>query len=488
MTMHDRGSGGSAAERPRFHLTPPEGWMNDPNGLVVRDGTFHAFYQHDPDGPRWARMHWGHATSTDMVTWTHQPIAISPDQAGVDDFGCWSGCIVDDSGHATMFYTGVTTASGVRQASICRAMNDGDLGAWSKDPAGPCIAAPPEGIAPDAFRDPFVYRDDQGWVMLVGAGSTDGMGVVLIYRSPDLHAWTLVGDFLSAIDVERADGADGPVWECPQLLRFGATAVLVVSVVDRTPGVRPSHVTAFVGQIVDDRFLVGHAEELGMGPDFYAPAIMVMPDGRRLLFGWVPEDPPHPSSARTWAGCLTFPRTVSITDDGRLDIALATEVSSLRHAQRRYACIALAERRPAWLHEPFGHHFEIAATIEALGAAEVIIELLGAASADPDVRVTFRPDSRVLSVARRGIVSVAGRSSQSARILPVSQDGLFRIRLLVDGSVVEMEVDGRITATFRRPLIGPGGPAVAFSVVGGTARILELLSWTLAAPATSDVL
>lgn len=470
-------------ERPRFHLTPPSGWMNDPNGLVSRDGILHAFYQHDPDGPRWGRMHWGHATSADLVTWTHEPIAISPDPAGIDDFGCWSGCIVDDPGQATMFYTGVTTASGTRQAAICRATNSDDLTTWSKDPANPCVATPPNGIAPDSFRDPFVYQDAGGWVMLVGAGSTEGMGAVLIYRSPDLRAWSYVGPFLSATEVERTDGADGPVWECPQLLRFGTTAVLVVSVVDRTPGVRPSHVMAFIGHIGDDHFVVAHAEELGMGPDFYAPATMVMPDGRQLLFGWVPEDPPHPSSARTWAGSLTFPRIVSVTE-GRVSIALADEVASLRHAQRQYRSIVLGDRTPVWVHEPSGHHFEIAAAIEPLDAGEVIVDLMGADSADPDVRVAFRPDSRILSVARRGIVSVAGRSSQNARVVPASPDGLIHVRLVVDGSVVEMEVDGRMTATFRRPHVGPGLPAVAFSAVGGDARISELLSWRLGAPAS----
>ena len=36
--------------KPRYHITPPTGWMNDPNGLVEYKGLVHVFYQYNPDG------------------------------------------------------------------------------------------------------------------------------------------------------------------------------------------------------------------------------------------------------------------------------------------------------------------------------------------------------------------------------------------------------------------------------------------------------
>ncbi len=120
-----------------------------------------------------------------------------------------------------MFYTGVSLDGETRRATICRAIGDEDLTGWVKDENGPCIAAPPAGIAVDAFRDPFVFRDDRGWSMLVGGGSTDERGTVLLYRSHDLRAWDYVGPFLSSDEIARSDAADGPCWECPQLLSFG---------------------------------------------------------------------------------------------------------------------------------------------------------------------------------------------------------------------------------------------------------------------------
>ena len=62
--------------RPYLHFSPERNWMNDPNGLVYEDGRWHLFFQHNPYGTRWGNMSWGHATSTDLVHWEEQPIAI----------------------------------------------------------------------------------------------------------------------------------------------------------------------------------------------------------------------------------------------------------------------------------------------------------------------------------------------------------------------------------------------------------------------------
>ena len=68
--------------RPQFHFSPEDKWMNDPNGLVYNQGIYHLFYQYYPDDIVWGPMHWGHATSEDLIHWEHQPIALYPDDLG----------------------------------------------------------------------------------------------------------------------------------------------------------------------------------------------------------------------------------------------------------------------------------------------------------------------------------------------------------------------------------------------------------------------
>ena len=68
--------------RPKIHFSPEEGWMNDPNGMVYVDGVYHFFYQKYPYDTSWGPMHWGHATSRDLIHWEHQPIALYPDELG----------------------------------------------------------------------------------------------------------------------------------------------------------------------------------------------------------------------------------------------------------------------------------------------------------------------------------------------------------------------------------------------------------------------
>src|SRR5579863_786898 len=68
--------------RPQYHLLPAHNWMNDPNGPIYFRGRYHMFHQYNPQAAIWGNMNWAHATSTDMIHWQHEPIALSPTPGG----------------------------------------------------------------------------------------------------------------------------------------------------------------------------------------------------------------------------------------------------------------------------------------------------------------------------------------------------------------------------------------------------------------------
>ena len=71
------------------------GWINDPNGLCFYKGLWHVFYQLHPYGTQWGPMHWGHVSSTDMLSWKREPIMFAPSLEQEKDEMC-----IRDSGGA----------------------------------------------------------------------------------------------------------------------------------------------------------------------------------------------------------------------------------------------------------------------------------------------------------------------------------------------------------------------------------------------------
>src|SRR5829696_8845624 len=160
------------AWRPRFHVTGERNWINDPNGPIRHEGVYHLFYQANLDAPSWGRPVWGHVTSTDLVTWTRRPVALSPEPGAPDADGCWSGCTRIVQGRPAIYYTGVVGEDDGRVESVCRAWGSADLLAWERDTANPLVLGPPPQLCSGYHRDPFLWQDDDGWHMLLGGGTS----------------------------------------------------------------------------------------------------------------------------------------------------------------------------------------------------------------------------------------------------------------------------------------------------------------------------
>jgi fructan beta-fructosidase len=306
--------------RPEFHFSPAQGWMNDPNGLVYDDGVYHLFFQHYPDDAIWGPMHWGHATSRDLLTWEERPIALFPDDLGM----IFSGSIVIDRANSSdlgkggvapwiALFThhdmaGEKAATGRYQHQSIAVSHDKGQ-SWEKYAGNPVIPNP--GIK--NFRDPkvFWHAETARWIMVLAGGDR-----IIFYSSTNLLDWTHESE-LTSFDV-----AEGNVLECPDLIRFELDSktrwVLLVSVFTGAPnGGSGTHYA--VGDFDGHIFVPEHDDIrwLDYGPDNYAGVTFHNAPGKPLLIGWmsnwayaqaVPTSP--------WRSAMTLPRELELAEVG----------------------------------------------------------------------------------------------------------------------------------------------------------------------------
>lgn len=321
----------SDKERPSLHFTPPKNWMNDPNGLCKIGDTWHVFYQFHPCGNDWGPMHWGHATSTDLFTWRHLPVFLSPEQElwRLDATGgAFSGNAFEDrNGKRMFFYTERLPAydlfAGYREVQKL-AIPDRDT--IKAETTRLILEERPTGVAHD-FRDPKVWWDSyaKAYRMALGA-SLDGDPAVLLYGSDDLSTWVYLGPLYRAPKEYSAAGARAI--ECPDFFPLNGKWVLLMGFVGLTEASTGRHnlLYALVGNFVNDTFTPESTELqlLDFGTDFYALQSFAV-EGRQLAFAWLFNWEYRKTVASPYSGELSLPRQLCLDDRNRLSMRVAEE-------------------------------------------------------------------------------------------------------------------------------------------------------------------
>ena len=296
--------------RPRWHLAAPVGLLNDPNGFIEHGGRYHLFYQWNPLGCTHSNKGWGHVSSSDLLHWQHEPVALLPTEA-YESHGCYSGSAVsDEQGRLTLIYTGnVKYPDGSRTAFQCLARADGE-GGFAK--LGPVLNLP-EGYS-GHLRDPKVWHDGQQWLMVLGARTLDDRGEVLLYRGQTLDKWQLIGPIAGS--GRGGLGEFGYMWECPDLFPLADRHVLIScpqGIAPQGEDYRNLYQCGWLaGQFDGEHFEHGAFHELDRGFEFYAPQTTLDSQGRRLLFGWLglPEENEmsQPTILYGWIHQMSCPR------------------------------------------------------------------------------------------------------------------------------------------------------------------------------------
>ena len=157
--------------RPRYHVSVPFGWANDPNGTIWFQGKAHLFFQHYPHKPEWGPMHWNHVTTTDFVRWEQRPVALYPDKPYELVCGCCSGSTVEKDGKLWLMYT---AAQPMMQRQCLAVSEDGDR--FEKYDGNPILSA--EMLSPEIyeedFRDPRIFRRGDAYYLIAGIRYVDG--------------------------------------------------------------------------------------------------------------------------------------------------------------------------------------------------------------------------------------------------------------------------------------------------------------------------
>ncbi|WP_299153433.1 glycoside hydrolase family 32 protein [uncultured Christiangramia sp.] len=322
------------AYRPNFHFTPEKNWMNDPNGMFYLDGTYHLYFQYYPDDNVWGPMHWGHATSKDMITWEEQEIALFPDEKGY----IFSGSAVVDKDNTSGFgEDGKTPVVAIftyhepkgaekgekdyQSQAIAYSLDKGMT--WTKYKGNPVLPNP--GI--ENFRDPKVTWDKEHKQWLMALATTEK---TLFYTSQDLKEWKKVSEFGQGI------GAHDGVWECPdffpmQVEGTGETKWVLIQSLNPGGYNGGSGTQYFVGDFDGTTFTpeenMTNLEEkhdywIDFGRDNYAGvtwANVPEEDGRKLFLGWMSnwlyaQEVP----TETWRSAMTIARELKlIKEDGQ---------------------------------------------------------------------------------------------------------------------------------------------------------------------------
>lgn len=424
-------------QRPRYHYLPPANWMNDPNGVIQWQGQYHLFYQHNPNGPFHADMHWGHAVSDDLIHWADLPIALAPNDP-YDESGVYSGCAVNNNGVPTIVYTGTRGERSSIQTQ-CIATSDDDLLTWTKYADNPIIGdIPPESKQTRDFRDPFVWREDDTWYMVVGSRIDGVGGTVFLYRSSDLIHWDYLNPILTG-DINR----NGYMWECPNFFRLGDQWVLIIS---SHLGHETGKVLYFIGDYADYRFTPTYEGVLDHGY-LYAPLSTEDDQGRRLLWGWLREGRSvDTQKAAGWSGVQSIPRELTMRE-GRLYMEPVPELKAIRGAQHHYEAIDLAVEITL---DVSGLSLDIEATVEPGANGLFGLVLACAADGSEQTQITYDAGAKRLMVNRQ-------QSGSGEGVDPSAQDAPhdlttgepLHLRILLDGSVLEIIANGRTSLTSR---------------------------------------
>lgn len=327
--------------RLQYHLMPPTGFLNDPNGLCYFNGMYHIYFQYTPFDTGWGTKLWGHYTTKDFITYQEEEPFLYPDHIADRD-GAYSGSAFVENNQIHYFYTGNVKLldkeydyinEGRQQNTIHITSNDGfqiDTKEWILSNNDY-----PQDMSKHV-RDPKIFKHDTYYYMVLGARTRDNKGCVLLYRSIDLQHFT----YYNRITTPEPFGY---MWECPDLFEINNKLYLMCC----PQGVmQQGYKYANVYQcgyyeidydFTNNQYQLSEFKELDHGFDIYAPQSFEDHLGRRIVYAWmgIPDAKyTNPTIDYAWQHALTMPRQL-VEKNGVLYQKPLKEMQALRQDKKQ---------------------------------------------------------------------------------------------------------------------------------------------------------
>lgn len=333
--------------RPSYHFTPLYGWMNDPNGMVYKDGEYHLYFQYNPYGSKWGNMHWGHAVSKDLVHWEHLDPAIARDPVG----HIFSGSSVVDKKNTAGFgknaIIAIYTNNSVNHDEVqCIAYSNDNGRTFTKYEGNP-VLTPFDGLKD--FRDPKVFWYEKGkcWYMIVSADKE-----TRFYKSKNLKKWTYVSAFGKGLGQQPCQ------YECPDFFQLPVNGdkkkMKWVMTMNINPGCwfGGSATEYFVGDFDGKNFTCPDAHDvkwLDWGKDHYATVTFSNTGDRVLGITWMSNwQYANLTPFKQNRGANGLPRELKLYEkNGKYYISedIAPEVYALRKETKDLADASVADAK-----------------------------------------------------------------------------------------------------------------------------------------------
>lgn len=472
-------------QRPEFHGLPATNWTNEPHGMVYFNNKYHIFFQKNANGPYWGKLHWGHISSDDMLNWKEEKIALA-NTSGYDIKGVWSGCVFTDDvltgGKPNIFYTGADYAkTSINQAEPV----DDNLISWTKNSKNPIIPNRPGGLSDD-FRDPYVFKSNGNYYMIVGTAK-NGLGAATLHRyDPGTKTWSNDGSIFyqsSSIDY-------GFFWEMPVIVPMpDGKWLFLVTTLGGKQGVENLY---WVGTINSDGTFNPYSDtpkevELGIfgtnGYGLLSPSVM-QKDGKTIAVGIVPDKLSSADNLRLgWAHLYSLPREWSLDANNNLIQIPYTGIQNIRSAETVYNIVNEEVNSSRSLSPVSGKTLEIDGNFIIGSASKFGYNLRK--SGGNYISVYYTPSTNKITVDARNctrLVNDAGSyNGLYESVLPQSMKAgdVLNLHVFVDHSIMDIFVNNTFAFSIRIfPTETNAGDAELFSE-GGTTHVNALNAWVL---------